>query len=270
MDFIAGLKRSLIRKNPGQPGNLLELYDRLQAGPEAEQCRAWAVQLRKLHDTQAASLGRHRGQSRRLWAEQSLIYQDLISDLERLALNWNQDDVQHFGDLLEEFGESVASLEAWTRSEEPRCLACGWDGDSVVCPHCKLRLLKPVRRPANEVPGGTLAERQAVVFQSITAILEGNQDLESLFEPLQELHDDYDRVAEELEPLDDCPEVLAVAVLLEHAQLGLREISLAFEDYDAQHLEDGWHQFFVCEQSLGEVLAACTASTPDQVSISRR
>lgn len=270
MDFLAGLKRSLIKRGSQvPPGNLLEFYDLLQTGPAPALCRFWAERLRGQHEAQAAGLGFSRGQSRRLWAEQSLIYQDLIASLERLENHWSEDEVESFSELLEEFRESVEAMEAWTRSEQPRCLACGWDGAATTCPHCRLRLLKPVRRQAPESAVVPLSERQSVVFESIVAILEGNQDLDSLFEPLQELHSDYDRAVEQLDPqaIEDHPEVLAVAMLLEHAQHGLQEISQAFEDCDAQHLEDGWHQFFVCEQSLGEVLAAVNGGT-DRVSLS--
>lgn len=271
MEFLATLKRSLIRNDGGKapPGNLMELYDLLLTGPASEQCRLWAGRLRGQHDAQAASLGVTRGQSRRLWAEQSLIYQDLIASLEGLAANWVMAEVEVFAELLEEFRESVEAMDAWTRSEEPRCLACGWGGRADTCPHCRLHLLKPVRRLSPEFMEVPLAERQNLVFASIVGILEGSLDLETLLEPLSELHADYERVAGQLDyqHVEEYPEVLAVAQLLDQAQQGLQEISLAFEDYDAQHLEDGWHQFFVCEQTLGEVLAAVEGA--DQVSFSR-
>ena len=282
MEFIANLKRS-IRSLSGQtkaPINLLELGDRLRdsAGPEvATYCRLWAGELRRVHATEGQRLNSTRGQSRRLWAEQSLIYQDLFVCLEQAAALLEEQPGQlspqildEFDSLIAEFGESLAALAAWARSEHPRCLACGWDGSAPTCPHCRLQTLKPIRQAQPVYASVPLAEAQEQVFESIVAILEGACDLESLWHPLQNLHQQYDQAAAQVAAaLEVHPEVEAVAAYMDEALDGLAEISQVFEDFDAQHLEDGWHRFFTSELSLSDALQQTDEEAEDQVKLSR-
>lgn len=282
MEFIANLKRSIRRvSGPAKaPDNLLELGDRMResAGPEvANYCRLWAGELRRLRTTEGQRLNSTRGSSRRLWAEQSLIYQDLFLCLEQAAsqLDGQSGPLQgeildEFDSLIAEFGESLAALAAWSRSQHPRCLACGWDGSAPGCPHCRLQTLKPIRQAQPVYASVTLAEAQEQVFGSIVAILEGACDLESLWHPLQHLHQQYDQAAAQVAAaLEVHPEVEAVVEYMDQALEGLAEISQVFEDFDAQHLEDGWHRFFTSEISLTDALQQADDEAEDRVNLSR-
>ena len=281
MEFIAHLKRSLNRASaqPKEPENLLELGDQLRQSPSPElasSCRLWAQELRRLHQTQGQLLNPTRGQSRRLWAEQSLIYLDLIATLELAACQVDQQlwsdlagTVRDFDAYTEELGDSLAAMAEWSRSEHPRCLACGWDGQASTCPHCQRQTLKPIRHPRTVDASAPLANKQGQVFETILAILAGTVDLEILWQPLQELRQDYNESAVEVvAAVEDHPEVGAVARWMSQALEGLEEIERVFEDFDAQHIEDGWHRFFVSERSLAASLENRPAGQ-DQVLLSR-
>jgi len=279
MELIASLSKSFARPRgtSGQaPENLLELLDRLQsrrAVPEIPRyCKIWAAELRRLHQTHGLRLDNSRGRSRKIWTEQKLIYLDLISTLEEIGRRWGHSGldrlVNDFAELLGEFEESLEAMEAWNRCDHPRCMACSWDGPELFCPHCKLQTLRPVRKNR---PAGTSAElgpRQSEVFETIVSILHGDQDLNTLWEPLQDLQADFDDATSDLlEAVASCPEVSPLADLMSQALQGLEEIGQVFEDRDAQHLEDGWNRFYVSQLKLGDAIQP--SDSQDQVRIDR-
>ncbi|MBS2040735.1 hypothetical protein JST97_37455 [bacterium] len=263
MQFLANLQRStrlLAAGERKEPQNLQELADEVRHFPGAQSahyCRLWARHLEWHLQDQHAKMSQIRGQSRRLWLEQCLIYQDLVASLEDVAQQMNsgeglpiEEQLSELEALVEEFAQSAQEMQAWLESNHARCLACGWDGEQPSCPHCQKQLLKPVReaRPAHlRVP---LADKQAQVFDTVVAVLEGRDDLESLWEPLQDLLNDYCEANQRLNLAADEPEVTVVAQIIGGALDGLDEMVRVFEDSDAQHLEDGWHRFFHSEQCL--------------------
>jgi len=280
MELIANLQRSFARPTgqPKAPANLLELATLLrQAQPGAEvarYCQLWARELQKIHESQRQSLSKTRGTSRKIWAEQSLIYQDLIATLgaaaeqiQKKAHRALSSTRQELDELLEEFADSLQAMDDWSKSQHPRCLACGWDGEASCCPHCQLHLLQPVRQARPTATPLALASNHAQIFDTVVAVLQGTADLESLAPPLLELQSDFvQAVVDANASAEIHPEMVVVAEILENALGGLEVMGQAFEDLDAQHLEDGWHQFYISQIHL---LDAIAEAGNDQVQFSR-
>ena len=280
MELIASLQMSFARPGaaPQAPRNLLQLASLLgqhQAGPEvAHYSLLWAEELTRIRDSDHQALARKRGTLRRLWAQQSLVYQDLIATLEQAAdriLDRQFGELKHtssqFNSLLEEFAESLQEMDDWSRSDHPRCLSCSWDGDAESCPHCRLQLLAPVRETRAQAAPLSLAPHHQSVFDTVSAILQGASDLSSLQLPLQGLHSDFHQaVVDARASSQSYPEMEVVADILEVALDGLTEMSLVFEDCDSQHLEDGWNAFYLSQLTLVDALSQ---SDSDQVTFSR-
>lgn len=280
MELIANLQRSFARPTgqPKAPANLLELATLLrQAQPGAEVARysqLWARELQKIHDKQREILNPMRGTSRKIWAEQSLIYQDMIAALglageqiRKKAYRALAETRQELDGLLEEFADSLQAMEDWSKSQHPRCLACGWDGQAPSCPHCQIHLLQPVRQPRPTATPLALASNHAEIFDTVVAVLQGATDLENLAPPLIELQNDFEQAVIDAKASAEIhPEMVVIAGILEEALGGLEVMGLAFDDLDAQHLEDGWHQFFVSQITLIDAIAE---SGNDQVQFSR-
>ena len=252
MQFLANLQRSTRLLSAGErrpPQNLQELADEVRYHPGSQSahfCALWAQHLQWHRRDQDAKMAQVRGHSRRLWLEQSFVYEDLSAGLEEAARQMREGarpQPEELEELIEEFAQAAREMQAWAESDQARCLACGWDGQQATCPHCQKQLLKPVRqvRPANLRV--SLAPIQGQVFDTVVAVLEGRDDLESLWEPLQELHHDYSEANQRLALLAHEPEAAVVAGILERALDGLEEMSQVFHDLDTQHLEDGWHRF---------------------------
>lgn len=263
MELLATLQLSFGRPRPARiPRNLLELAELLSQpdpGPEAPGfCRLWAEELRRLRDHDQETLGKKRGRLRRLWAEQCLIYDDLIA-----ALLDPQPQAAHFHELLDEFADCLKDMEEWSRSEDPRCLACGWDGEDKICPHCRLRLLSPVRQPRGGASPIQLAPHHQEVLEVVTSVLRGESDLDRLQVPLNDLHDDFRRAVADARAH---PELEVVAEILEVARDGLSQMTQVFEDGNCQHLEDGWSAFYLSQLALSDALHE---DSPDQVAFLR-
>lgn len=280
MELIANLQRSFARPTgqPKAPANLLELATLLrQAQPGAEvarYCSLWAGELKKIHDHQRDILSPTRGTSRKIWAEQSLIYQDMIATLglaaeqiRKRAFRALVETRQELDGLLEEFADSLQAMNDWSKSQHPRCLACGWDGQAASCPHCQLHLLQPVRQARPTATPLALASNHAEIFDTVVAVLQGGTDVESLAPPLLELQNDFEQAVVDAKASAEIhPEMTLIAEILEEALGGLEVMGQVFDDLDAQHLEDGWHQFFVSQITLIDAIAE---SGNDQVQFSR-
>lgn len=276
MELIAQLQLSYRKPSTRLPAprNLLELSARL-AEPTAEvarYCRLWAQELCRLRSQNEAVYASIRGTSRRLWAEQSLVYLDLIGCLEGAADQISQGEglgqIQHdFQELLEEFADCLQAMEDWNRSPQPRCLGCGWDGENTHCPHCGLQLLLPVRETRPPAAPLVLAPNHNEVMEVVAGVLRGELDLDALFEPLEELSEDFSvAVRDARQAAQLHPEMEVVAEILDVALGGLEEMGEVFTDADAQHLENGWYQFYL---SQIELLDALAESEEDQVTFSR-
>jgi hypothetical protein len=266
------------------PQNLLELRQQLgeiavkcTPSPQlAGYCRLWARELQRLHDEQNSVMSRTRGQARRLWAEQSLIYGDMIECLETAQHKLENQEwkelravARQFGLLTDEFGEALKDMDLWSTSEDLRCLGCGWGGDEP-CPHCGVQTLKPVRRynaaSQNYVHLGPL---QSEVLAVIMGILEGKQDVSRLREPLRKLHDKYEATAGALMAFVlHKPELAPMLQQVENGLRGVERIARVFSDRDAQSMEDGWYQLFESEQKLDASVTTSHDTALDRVSIS--
>lgn len=277
MELIANLRLSFAPPGrPQAPANLLEmaaLLGQVHPGPEvAEYSLLWASELERIHRADHERLAKKRGRLRRLWAEQRLIYLDLVATLQEAAANIQnrrplQDSHRQFQELLEEFAQSLQEMETWSTSAQPRCLACGWDGNDRFCPHCDLRLLTPVRQSRPSAAPLQLAPHHQAIFDTVVAVLDGHQDLDSLQEPLEELQSDfYTAVCDAEASAEVHPEMEAVTEILELALEGLTEMTLVFEDQDCQHLEDGWNAFYLSQLTLLDTLSP---PATDQVSFTR-
>lgn len=265
MELIAQLELSFARPVTGSrpPRNLREfsaLLGQLRPGPEvAEFSRLWAQELERIRRDEAASLGKKRGSLRRLWAEQNLIYEDLLGVLQQAAHQIEghhflalRQTAETFAELLDELGDSLQDLGDWHQSAHPRCLACSWDGEAERCPHCDLRLLVPVRQAQPAAAPLALAPHHQALLDRVVSVVQGSQDVESLAEPLESLQADFYQAAVDARAH---PELELVAELLEAAFVGLTKMTQTLEDSDCQHLEDGWNLFFHTQLALAEALA---------------
>ena len=229
-------------------------------------CGWYSQHLHGVHAQENKTMSRMRGQARRMWAEQSLIYQDLIQlllDLKSALSAAQKASVAEMVDelfaLVDELADSLADMEDWLRSEEARCLNCGWSGSTGHCPHCHLHTLKPVRQVSTHINHMvTLAPAQGQLHAGIVAVMEGRQDVHSLVGPIQLLQRAYEETRQQL-----APHRLAVAQAglanIERGLAGLTQILRVFQDGDAQHLEDGWAMIFEADQAN---LAAAEAALP--------
>jgi len=269
MQLIAQLQLCFARPGHSRPPqNLIELAALLgqsKPGPEvAEYALLWAEELERIQRADNQILSKKRGLLRRLWATQCLIYQDLIVTLRQLAWQIQRGlPVKHqLDELMSEFSESIKTLNDWTRSEQPRCLNCGWDKDDEICPHCQLRLLAPVRHTHPATAPLQLPPRHQEIFETVVAVIDGEIDIGCLQEPLEQLQVDFEEaVLDAHSSARIYPEMQSVAEVLSSALAGLLEMSLVFEDRDCQHLEDGWNTFFLSQLSLQDTLAEADQMT---------
>jgi len=229
----------------------------------ADFSRLWAQELGRLRREEDAVLAQKRGSLRKLWAEQNLIYADLIGALERAAQEAVAQDfvslgqtAAHFRDLLDEFADSIQDVNDWHESEHPRCLSCSWDGQASRCPHCSLTLLAPVRQAHASPAPLTLTPHHQAIFDSVVAVLAGSEDIDSLVQPLEALQADfYEAAVDARVSAETHPEMEVVAEILEAAFGGLSQMTQTFEDADSQHLEDGWNVFFLSQLALADALS---------------
>lgn len=256
------------------PQNLSELRTQLRdacqsrsAYPDlAFYCDWYSGYLTRVHAQENSHMSKTRGQARRMWAEQSLIYQDMIHVLKELSQilprrKWDAiiEATDSFYELLDEFNEALHQMEDWTRSEEPRCLKCGWNGSTGHCPHCHVHALLPVRNFATHINHYVeLGPKQSRVFEVLMAVLEGTRDVGALKNPLQALEDHYRASAEKLMALGDNAMLDKVLVQVEAGLAGIEEMKRVYVRYDAQHLEDGWAMLFAAERGMEQATPSST------------
>lgn len=266
----------------GPPQNLRELRQLLQSACQRGSfhqdlsfyCGWYAQFLSELHAKENKTMGRMRGQARRMWAEQSLIYQDLINLLQDLqtALTASQattiaEMVNELYALVDELSEAVQDMEDWLRSEDARCLNCGWSGSTGHCPHCHLQILKPVRQVSTHINQlVALAPAQAQLYTAIVAIMEGRQDVSTLLGPIQLLQQRYEETRQALAPHQH-PVAEAGLRNIERGQAGLGQILRVFQDGDAQHLENGWAMIFEADQANLATAAEAAPSAQQAVAV---
>lgn len=274
------------------PQNLMELRSQLRDACQRRKihpdlshyCNWYSEYLTRVHDQENKSMLRTRGQARRMWAEQSLIYLDLIQLLKGLSAElkggqWHNLDqaTDTLYELVDEFTEALQDMQDWTVSEETRCLKCGWNGSTGHCPHCKVQVLKPIRDFATHVNHYvTLAPAQALLFETMAGVLEGTRDVSALRGPLQQLQQRY---LDTLTFLQQHETDFARAGIqnIEQGLAGIAQMQRIFTDHDAQHLEDGWALIFLADRdniSLSEsvpsssvAVAAAYDIIRDQVSM---
>jgi len=296
MSLIENLKNNFesvtVGAAPKPPQNLMELRRQLRLACEqrnvhgdlANYCYWYVGYLRNLHDRENATMGRTRGKARRMWAEQSLIYQDIIRLLDGLSLNLSsmswpemEEEVDSFYELVDELTLALGDMQEWSNSEEARCLSCGWNGPTGHCPHCKVQTLKPIRTFATNInhyvePG----EAQLRVFRELMGVLEGKRDLSTLKLPLLHLQKRFKDTADYLYERSFMPVAQKGFENIAQALLGIDQMMRTFEDADAQHLEDGWALIYQSDRSNLElvdnapnsaVVAAAYDIIRDQVSL---
>ena len=267
MNLIESLKQNfdaVVAAAPYRaPQNLTELRSQLRDACLSRQlhpdlphyCNWYSEYLSKVHDQEHQSMSRTRGQARRMWAEQSLIYQDLIKLLKDLSVDLNQaswpeleEATDTLFELVDEFSEALQDMQDWTTSEEPRCLKCGWNGSTGFCPHCQVHALKPIRTFATHVNHYVaLAPAQARVFETLAQVLEGAKDVGALRGPLHLLQQRYLDAASQIEKhaTDMAQKGLHN---LEQGLAGIAQMQRIYNDFDAQHLEDGWALIFQADR----------------------
>lgn len=220
-------------------------------------CNWYSEFLTKIYHEEDQSMVKTRGKARRMWVEQGLIYQDLIAllkDLSGQILECSNDHLREvtdtLSDLVDELREALEEMQAWTGSEETRCLACGWNGSTGHCPHCNVQVLKPVRRYATQINSYVaLAPLQGQLFQAIVGVLEGERDVTALRLPLQHLEASYSEALQQMQACHQL-EIAQTALLnIPRALAGLAQINRVFQDGDAQHLEDGWSMIFEADRA---------------------
>ena len=220
-------------------------------------CNWYSEFLTKIYNDENQSMIKTRGKARRMWAEQSLIYQDLIALLKDLSGQILECSNEHLrevsdtlSDLVDELREAVEEMQAWTVNEEARCLGCGWNGSTGHCPHCNLQVLKPVRRYATQVNSYVaLAPLQGQVFQAIVGVLEGERDVTVLRLPLQQLEASCSEALQQMQACHQLEIAQTALVNISQALAGLAQINRIFQDGDAQHLEDGWSMIFEADRA---------------------
>ncbi|MBS2039070.1 hypothetical protein JST97_29075 [bacterium] len=220
-------------------------------------CNWYSEYLTKVHNDENRSMSKTRGKARRMWAEQSLVYQDLIQLLSELSTelpgrDWGrlEEATDSLFELVDELLEAVQEMQDWTVSEEPRCLKCGWNGATGHCPHCQVQVLKPVRTFATQVNSYvTLAPHQSVVFTNLLSVLEGERDVSVLKAPLQKLASVYQDSLRELESAQHLEIARTGQENIYDALAGVSQMLRVFEDSDAQHLEDGWSMIFQADRA---------------------
>jgi predicted Zn-ribbon and HTH transcriptional regulator len=259
------------------PQNLLELRGQLRDACQrrnipqdlAHYCNWYSQHLAKIHTQENQSMSRTRGQARRLWAEQSLIYLDLIRLLKDLSLElhgslWTQLEqaTDELFELVDEFTDALQEMQEWTVSEQTRCLKCGWNGTTGHCPHCKVQVLKPIRDYATHVNHYvTLAPAQGAIFKVMMAVLEGTRDVSALQYPLQQLQKRYSETLDYLQSNDNLEIARTGMGNIEQGLAGVMQMQRVFIDNDAQHLEDGWALIFQADRENIALVENLTSSS---------
>jgi len=248
-------------------------------------CNWYSDYLANVHQEENRSMTKTRGKARRMWAEQSLVYLDLITLLKQLSAeimdcSWPhlEEGIDSLYELVDELMDAVQEMQDWTTSEETRCLKCGWNGPTGHCPHCQIQVLKPVRTYATQVNSYVaLAPNQAQLFTAIMSVLEGDRDLSILRRPLQKLTECYQDAMKDLEAVSHLEIAQSGLRNIQDALAGIAQMERVFEDLDAQHLEDGWSMVFQADRanlaaaesiSSGAAVAAAYEIIRDQISLS--
>lgn len=297
MSLIENLKlnfEAVSQSAPRAPQNLRELRSLLRSACLSRSlhsdlsyyCGWYADYLGTIHREENQAMCRTRGKARRMWAEQSLIYTDLIGLLQDLeqdlsSMPWArvEESTDTLYELVDELQEAAQEMVDWSSDEEPRCLKCGWNGSSGHCPHCQVRVLKPVRSYATQINSYVeLGPLQTQLFHTLLQVLEGERDLTVLRAPLQRLQDSYQQSLGELEAVQQLELARHGLTNLHDALAGITQMARAFEDGDAQHLEDGWSMIFQADRanlaaveqtfSGSAALAAAHHIIRDQISLS--
>lgn len=272
MSYLDHLKESLkIEEELAPPQNLGQLSRRLKVQAHtdtqlAKICLEFALRCAETRRANADDLQDSRGKLQQLWQVQDEIYQDLVEHLEQAAryltgpIQGLPRLSQSFEALLLDLRESIQAMDKWRTARSLRCLACGWsDGSTDVCPHCDITVLQPVRQTrGQEKIYAELSGRQFELFSGVSEVLAGAADLDSLWEPLDELQGHYQQCLEELAGAQPTEDLKPLTETLTLAIAGLDTMARTFDDLDAQHLEDGWHTFFVAERHLAEMLPGFT------------
>lgn len=275
MNFLDHLRQNFQsqQSSPQAPANLsilgesvLDSLRQRKASVELiRACRQWGRAVEVVQRSQHERMQHMRGQPKKLWTEQQLIYQDLVCILGRLAellenQSWEEvaQESRSYVDLLDELQVALEAMDEWWNSEELRCLRCGASPPESHCRHCELTLMRPIRRFA---PAGarqvSLGEAQAEVLKGIQSVNAGMADLAVLQQPLQQLDAIYRQVLQTLPGPERAPQVVQG---LRQALQGIETMRLCFDDHDAQHLEDGWHRFFTSELALKDFAAEVQAA----------
>lgn len=280
MNLIDSLKTNFVAANAKAtyqaPQNLNELRIQLRDACQRRElprdlhnyCNWYSEYLAKVHDGENKTMLRTRGKARKMWAEQSLIYQDMIHLLKEMSQtvprrNWSEikEQTNTLYELVDEFSEALKEMEDWTRNEELRCLKCGWNGSSGHCPHCKVQVLKPIRNFSTYVNNYvTLAPLQSRIFDTLMAVLEGDRDVSALKAPLHALEQKYLETVEFLETRSQSELAMAGLANIEQGILGIELMRRVFQNSDAQHLEDGWAMIFQSDSSNQDLIETVPSS----------
>lgn len=276
MNLIDGLKTNFVaaqaKGSYQAPQNLSELRAQLRDACQRKDihphlphyCNWYSQYLTRVHDQENKSMVRTRGKARKMWAEQSLIYQDMIHLLADVAemlpqRDWKglRESTNSLYELVDEFTDALNEMEEWTRSEEPRCLKCGWNGSSGHCPHCKVQVLKPIRDYATHVNHFiTLAPLQSRIVEVMRGVLEGTRDVSGLRGPLQALQQKFQESVAYLQGKSHSEVAQAGLENVERGLAGIEQMMRVFQDFDAQHLEDGWALIYEGDSRNQELVAS--------------
>ena len=265
MSFLEQLRQTMAcEAEVPPPQTLRELASRLRTlvGPSerlAQQCREFARRCQEVREQNERALGSTQGRLYELWSLQDATYLDLVDHLlgaARLAERGHASSLirlaESLDELLLELRESLEAMEHWRQAGQRRCLACGWSDDQAEsCPSCQLTLLRPARQLRGGSEGPTeLGPLQLHLYQCLTQVAAGCLDLSELGAPLDRLRWQLRECQRQLTRAESGCERLRSEQLLSEAEGGLDEIELAFENLDAQHLEDGWFRYFQAELAL--------------------
>ena len=268
MSLIENLRLSfeaITQSAPRAPQNLRELRTLLRSACLSRSlhsdlpyyCNWYADYLGTIHREENLVMSKTRGKARRMWAEQSLIYTDLVGVLRDLgqdlsSLPWArvEESTDYLYELVDELQEAAQEMADWATGDECRCMKCGWNGTTGHCPYCRVTVLKPVRNYATQINSYVeLGPLQTQLFNTLLQVLDGERDVSVLRLPLQRLQDNYLESLDELEAVHQLPLAQDGMVNLQDALAGIAQMSRVFEDADAQHLEDGWSMIFQADRA---------------------
>lgn len=256
-----------------KPQNLLELAQMLADAAQQRKadsdlklyCKNWGKQVLSVFVQNDREMAGMRGLLGQLWLDQAEIYREVMVHIQEAqsildAVNWNAlgSLASDLRETIEDLMDSIASMQEWRVSDQRRCLGCGWSpvGSDYECPDCRVTALSPVRQSrAQETIYSELTGPMIELFEATMDVLSGNKDIDVILRPLDMLSDHYRACLRETIRIGDSEEI--AAKLLPHLQQlvkGLDEMERAYENYQAQSLEDGWYDVFMAYHKVTEIL----------------